>query len=56
MNFWQLYRPLADSWTLWYNSEEEFVDVASGSPFGEWVQEEDLFSLFQDFVRVAADG
>ena len=39
-NFWQLYRPLADNWTLLYNSGEQLVDVASGSPNGEWVREE----------------
>ena len=55
-NFWQLYRPLADNWTLWYNSGAQFVDVASGSPYGEWVREEEPFSLFQHLVRVAAHG
>ncbi len=55
-NFWQLYRPLADKWTLWYNSEEQFVDVASGSPYGEWVREEELFSLFEHLVKGAAHG
>ena len=55
-NFWQLYRPLADKWTIWYNSAEQFVNVASGSPYGEWVREEELFSLFQQLVKVADHG
>ena len=55
-NFWQLYRPLADNWTLLYNSGEQLVDVASGSPNGVWVREAELFSLFQHLVSIADNG
>ncbi len=55
-NFWQLYRPLADNWTLLYNSRGELVDVSTGSPNDVSVREEKLFSLFQQLVRLADNG
>jgi predicted ABC-type ATPase len=55
-NFWQLYRPLADNWTLLHNSSVELVDVATGSPIGESVRDEDSFTMFQELVRLAAHG
>ena len=29
-NFWQIYKNLADSWSLFYNSENSFHQIASG--------------------------
>ncbi len=29
-NFFELYRPLADEWSVWNNSDEESVEVANG--------------------------
>jgi predicted ABC-type ATPase len=55
-NFWRLYRSLADNWTLLYNSAEQLVDVASGSPNEAWVREGDLYSLFQGLVSIAGNG
>ena len=55
-NFWQLYRPLADNWTLWYNSGVEFVDVATGSASGERIREAELYSTFRTLVRMAGNG
>ena len=55
-NFWRLYRPLADNWTLLYNAGVELVDVASSSPVGQSVREEDLYSLFQTMVKMASHG
>jgi predicted ABC-type ATPase len=54
-NFWHFYRPLADNWTLLYNSGEEIVDVASGSGTSKSMQQEQLFSLFQHLVETAND-
>ena len=53
VNFWHIYRPLADSWALLYNSGEEVVDVASGSLTATVVREQELFSLFQRLVTHA---
>lgn len=52
-NFWHFYRPLADNWTLLYNSSAELVDVATGSPNETSVQEDRLFSLFQRLAGIA---
>ena len=55
-NFWTLYRPLADNWTLLYNSGEELVDVATGTANKMSVEQEALFSFFKQLVGIARDG
>jgi predicted ABC-type ATPase len=55
-NFWQFYRPLADNWTLLYNSGKEVVDVASGSPVEAKVREDGLYSLFLRLVSSSGNG
>jgi predicted ABC-type ATPase len=55
-NFWHFYRPLADNWTLLYNSTEEIVDVATGSPSASMARQEGLFSTFQRLVSISDNG
>jgi predicted ABC-type ATPase len=54
-NFWHFYRPLADQWSLMYNSGDEVVDVAIGFPTDMLLQDERLFSLFKRLVETT-DG
>ncbi len=46
-NFWNLYRPMADSWHLFFNDREEsFLEVAMGEADMEHILEPELFELF----------
>ena len=45
-NFWELYRPLADEWALFYNGMERLIPVASGGKKAVDVISEELFFLF----------
>jgi len=49
-NFWSIYRPLADSWMLLYNSGEEIRSVAIGDEAGISIQED---AVFQQFLLLA---
>jgi predicted ABC-type ATPase len=55
-SFWQLFRPMAANRTLMHNSGVQLVDVASGSANGAWVREAELYSSFQQLVRIAGNG
>lgn len=55
-NFWHFYCPLADNWTLLYNSGEEVVDVASGSLVEAKVREDGLYSVFLRLVNSSGNG
>ena len=46
-NFWRIYRHAADNWHLFYNSSQDFQDVAFGSPEGYEILDESLFSIFK---------
>ncbi len=47
VNFWNLYRPMADAWHLFINDlEESFLEVAIGDVDGEYILEPKPFELF----------
>ncbi|MCX5751756.1 MAG: AAA family ATPase [Candidatus Saganbacteria bacterium] len=46
INFWTIYRPLADEWALFYNGMERLIPVASGGKKDFDIINEELFSLF----------
>jgi predicted ABC-type ATPase len=46
-NFWKIYRHEADTWHLFYNSSQDFQDVAFGNPAGYEILDESLFSIFK---------
>jgi predicted ABC-type ATPase len=48
-NFWELYRPLADEWHLYFNGGDSFEMVASEDAKGMIVYNETRLGLFQDF-------
>ena len=45
-NFWEKYRLLADSWHMYYNSDDRFDEVASGSGENFQVNSPDLLEIF----------
>ena len=51
-NFWELYRPLADEWHLYFNGGDCFEMVASGDAQRMIVHNETRLGLFKD-IRVA---
>lgn len=55
-NFWEVYRPLVDSWYLYYNSSTEFVPVAFRDSVGQEIAEEALFQIFQRNVKGSNHG
>lgn len=47
VNFWNLYRPMADAWHLFYNGARgAFQEVAMGGPDAEAILNVELFELF----------
>ena len=50
-NFWHIYRDLADRWSLFYNSEEHFQEVASGERDQFTITNGDFFELFTRDIR-----
>jgi predicted ABC-type ATPase len=55
VNFWKLYRPLADRWSLWYNSMERLTFVAKGTAIDETILNPDLFALFHQLMGLGDD-
>ena len=45
-NFWSLYRPLADEWSLDYNGADGFRRVAAGTAHDLAVYDDELITLF----------
>ncbi len=54
-NFWQLYRPLANRWSLFYNGPDGLQGVARSDRTVEIVIEASLFELFQNLMMDAGD-
>lgn len=50
-NFWHIYRDLVDRWSLFYNSEEHFQEVASGERDQFTITNGDFFELFMRDIR-----
>ena len=51
-NFWNLYKEVASQWSLFYNSQEGFTNVALGVGEQCDVVDPQLFSLFQHGIHV----
>jgi predicted ABC-type ATPase len=45
-NFWEIYRHEADEWHLFYNSSEDFVQVAFADASGSEITDDALFLIF----------
>jgi len=55
-NFWHLYRPLVDSWHLFYNGSAQFHEVAVGAGDETDVLDEGLFDRFVQIAGVSRNG
>lgn len=51
VNFWKIYRQLADDWFLFYNAEGGSLNVASGADDSLTVYREALFAKFQQILK-----
>ena len=51
LNFWNLYRPLADHWVLIYNAGSQPQDVALGTASDMSVRDAELYEEFQRLIR-----
>ena len=47
VNFWDLYKDLADGWTIFYNGFEKAIPVATGERMKYTTLDETLFSLYR---------
>jgi predicted ABC-type ATPase len=56
LNFWRIYRPLADCWLLLYNSGNRLQDVALGDSDALSVFDVDLYQRFETLLRMASHG
>jgi predicted ABC-type ATPase len=54
-NFWTLYRPLADKWSVVYNSIERLRTVAFGAPDVLSVLDEMVFQRFLEVIEACDD-
>jgi len=55
-NFWHLYRPLADSWTLYYNGGEATLNVASATEGLELIHDMGLYKAFHNLLELCGNG
>jgi len=51
-NFWNQYKEIANEWEIYYNGNEDFIQVAIGSKKEFIVLDEKLFSLFTGEVKL----
>ena len=50
-NFWRIYKDLADSWSLFYNMNDDFKKIAAGEDNKIVLIDEELFREFLESVR-----
>ena len=55
-NFWNVYRPLADRWHLFYNGGFQVQEVAVGMEDTMTVLDETLLDLFLEIARQSRNG
>ena len=55
-NFWHIYRPLADHWSIIYNSGVVFQIVAAGTAHDLSVTDIGRFDQFQELAQDSTDG
>lgn len=48
VNFWNMYRSMVDSWEIFLNSKDEFLQVAIGSDLELQIINEEGFSIFKE--------
>jgi predicted ABC-type ATPase len=53
LNFWNLYRPVADRWGLIYNAGSEPQDVAVGTSTDLSIRDAELYAEFQRLMQDA---
>ncbi len=53
VNFWDIYKSMADMWCLVYNSEEQFMEIAIGTKDTYIVNSDELFNKFLAIVQNA---
>ncbi|MFO7847057.1 MAG: AAA family ATPase [Balneolaceae bacterium] len=51
VNFWQHYRFLSDHWSLYYNSDDTFLEVLRNNNNDFYVLNETLFATFKKIVK-----
>lgn len=51
LNFWKIYRNIATRWTLVYNSERDFREIAFGEKDEFLIVDEDLFQTFLSEIK-----
>jgi predicted ABC-type ATPase len=47
LNFWKIYKDIADEWTMLYNGMERLVPVAAGGRSSFEIMDESLFNLYK---------
>ncbi|MEX2402519.1 MAG: AAA family ATPase [Balneolales bacterium] len=50
-NFWNLYRPISDKWYLFYNSDDDFKEIARNLEQELFVLDDVLFINFQKMIK-----
>ncbi len=50
-NFWGLYKNLVDSWFLYYNSEDQFLEIAFGRKNEFVITKPDKFVIFESYLE-----
>lgn len=55
INFWTIYREMADNWVLLYNGTGQLQDVAAGSNQNVSIRDATLFSEFMTIVGTSDD-
>jgi predicted ABC-type ATPase len=51
LNFWHVYRDLADEWSLFYNAGDNIFQVAGGDRRGEIILDEARFIKWNEMVK-----
>lgn len=51
LNFWNVYKELADEWYLIYNSQQEFIEFAFAREGGYVINDEELFREFMKNIE-----
>jgi predicted ABC-type ATPase len=56
VNFWTIYREMAENWVLLYNGDTAIQDVAGGSRDRMTIREPTTFATFLDFIESSGNG
>ncbi|MEW6089117.1 MAG: zeta toxin family protein [bacterium] len=50
-NFWNIYKKTADNWSLFYNGEDKFIQVATGEGENYKIVDDESFDLFKEDLK-----